>query len=116
MQPQTAVNNQIDNNNSAKLAPLAKKSKKPYPRDFKHQIIAVYQSGMYATVEACAVAYGVSSKTLYSWLSSHNKKVTPIAIAEQQVEVANLKKELAKAKMENEILKKAAIYFANQAR
>jgi hypothetical protein len=44
-----------------------------------------------------------------------NAKNTHKAIAEQQAEMSQFKKELARTKMENEILKKYAIYFANQA-
>jgi transposase-like protein len=55
-------------------------------------------------------------QTLYRWLDEYNKQTTPSALSDQKEEIAKLKKELAQAKMENEILKKAAIYFANQAR
>lgn len=39
----------------------------------------------------------------------------PEAILAAQTQITELKKKLAKAEMENNILKKAAIYFANQA-
>lgn len=93
----------------------AVKSKREFTPEFKSQVIGVFNSGIYDSVPACAAAYGICSNTLYAWLSKHNKKSTPSAVAEQQAEIATLKKELSKAKMENEILKKAAIYFANQA-
>lgn len=92
-----------------------KRDYKSYPQDFKNQVVGVYKSGVYESIEDCAKAYGISNKTLYRWLKSLETKSTPKAISEQHVEMAKLKKELARAKMENEILKKAAIYFANQA-
>ncbi len=95
---------------------LGSKSKKAYPIDYKNQVIAVYKSGLYDSIDSCAIAYGISNKTLYRWLELHDKKTTPAAVSEQQSEMAILKRELARAKMELEILKKAAIYFANQAR
>jgi transposase len=102
------INNEINVTNS--------QSKTNYSQDFKDQIIGVYKSGVYETIKDCAAAYGISSKTLSGWLIKYNKKISPVAISEQQAELAKLKKELSRAKMENEILKKAAIYFANQAR
>ena len=63
-----------------------------------------------------AEAYEVNENTLHGWLAKYNKRSEPAVISEQLAELAQLKKELARAKMENEILKKAAIYFANQAR
>lgn len=90
--------------------------RKNYPAEFKDQVIAVYKSGIYPSVAKCAEAYGVNENTLHGWLAKYNKRSEPAVISEQQAELAQLKKELARAKMENEILKKAAIYFANQAR
>lgn len=92
-----------------------KREYKTYSPDFVNQVVGVYKSGVYESVTDCAKAYGISNKSLYRWLKDTNAKSTPKAILEQQSEMTRLKKELAKAKMENEILKKAAIYFANQA-
>lgn len=74
-----------------------------------------YKSGIYASVSECARAYDVSENTLHTWLHKHNKMQTPEALSEQLAEIASLKKELAKAKVELEILKKASIYFASLA-
>jgi transposase-like protein len=49
-------------------------------------------------------------------LAKYNEKSSPAKVSEQQAELMRLKKELANARMENEILKKATIYFASQAR
>jgi transposase len=91
------------------------KIKTNYTQDFKDQIICVYKSGIYNTIKDCANAYNISPKTLSNWWNAYNKNIVPNSISEQQLELAKLKKELTRAKMENEILKKAAIYFANQA-
>lgn len=86
-----------------------------YEVDFKNQIIAVCKSGVYESVAACAKAYNLSPSTLHTWLNKYNKKSAPGAVTDQSVELARVKKELIRAKMELEILKKAIIYFANQA-
>lgn len=109
------MNTIIEPNNTEQGTTKQSKTKKEFTPEFRNQVIGVFKSGVYDSVPACAAAYGISSKTLYNWLSKVNKNSTPSAISEQQAEIAALKKELSRAKMENEILKKAAIYFANQA-
>ncbi len=44
------------------------------------------------------------------------REVTGKAISAEQMEIARLKTELAKARMERGILKKAALYFARESR
>jgi transposase len=88
-------------------------AKKKYDADFKRQVVEIWQSGAYETVADCARSYNLNKNTLSTWL--HNADKDP-AIAETNTEMVKLKKELAKTKMELEILKKAAIYFANHAK
>lgn len=95
---------------------VAKVVRKRYEPDFIRQVIGVYQSGVYATVEECALSYNISKKTLGGWLARYKKQSSPDIVLQQQTELSRLKKELAQAKMELEILKKASIYFASQAR
>ena len=111
------MQSQISLNNNILQASLQedKLVKKKASQDYKDQVIAIYNSGIYPSVAACAEAYGVNAKTLHGWLKLYEKRITPIANSEQQAENMRLKKELARAKMELEILKKAAIYFANHA-
>ena len=90
--------------------------RKRYEPEFIQQVVGVYHSGVYATIEECALAYGVHKKTLSGWLERHRKNSAPDSVLQQQAEILRLKKELSQAKMELEILKKASIYFASQAR
>ena len=92
-----------DNNQSNKQT-VNKLAKKSYNEEFKAQVIEVYNSGIYATVEECAKGYNVPTNTLHTWL--HKSKQSPESLSTNS-ELARLKKELARAKMENEILKKA---------
>ena len=89
------------------------KHRKTYDADFKSNILEVWRSGAYATLVECAKSYNIPENTLSTWLYQSNKD--PIVI-NTNIEIASLKKELAKTKMELDILKKAAIYFANHAR
>ncbi|MDQ5981999.1 MAG: hypothetical protein QG570_764 [Patescibacteria group bacterium] len=88
--------------------------RKRYDPEFIQQVLGVYQSGVYATIEDCAIAYNIPKKTLGGWIAKYKKNSSPDIVVQQQAEISNLKKELAKAKMELEILKKASIYFASQ--
>lgn len=89
------------------------KQKASYSAEFKAQVVEVWRSGVYSTIVECAKSYNIPDNTLYTWLHQANKD--PVVV-NANIEIANLKKQLSKAKMELEILKKAAIYFANHAR
>jgi transposase len=67
---------------------------------------------------AVADELGISEQTLRNWVKASQagklagvggKVVTPV-----EMELSRLRAELAKAKRENEILKKAAAYFAQE--
>jgi transposase len=97
----------ISTNKSEKIG------KKKYDTEFKQQVLDVCRSGAYTTIAECAKNYGINENTLHGWLRVSSKSPEHV---ENNSEIMNLKKELAKAKMELEILKKAAIYFANHAK
>ena len=90
-----------------------KRTRKTYDEDFKRQVLEVWRSGAYATVSECAKSYDINENTLNNWRNRDN--IDPAEV-ETNSEMQRLKKELAKAKMELEILKKAAIYFATHAK
>jgi transposase len=83
----------------------------PYTKEFKDQLIEVYNSGVYESAADCARNYQVPERLFYQWLSANKKQVKP---GEQSFELVKLKKENAQLKMELEILKKATVYFAKQ--
>lgn len=100
------MSQEIDNKKSAKAI------RKHYDTDFKNQVIEVCKSGTYVTIAECARNYGINESTLHNWM--HKTKHQTISNVDP--EHTNLKKENARLKMELEILKKAAIYFANHAK
>jgi transposase-like protein len=89
------------------------KRRKTYDDDFKRQVLDVWNSGTYATIVDCAKSYGINKNTVNNWIIKD--KINPVVV-ENNGEIMSLKKELVKTKMELEILKKAAIYFANHAK
>jgi transposase len=67
------------------------------------------------TVEKLAEHLGVSTRSLYRWKQEFEERdgSTPLSIEEKR-ELARLRKEVEVLRMEREILKKAATFFANR--
>ena len=89
-----------------------------YTLEFKQEAIRLVQGGQ--TVASAAKTLGLSDQTLHNWLKAETagrlREVAGKAISAEQMEIARLKAELAKARMERDILKNAAVYFARESR
>ena len=87
---------------------MGRKSK--YTEEFKNTIIELYKSGK--TIAELNVEYGIPKSTICTW----NKEVSPVVSSDEGTmtlkEFKELKKELNKIKVENEILKKAMAILA----
>lgn len=94
---------------TSKIEDHADNGETTYNQEFKEKVIEICNSGTYSSIADCARAYQVPKKLLYYWLSQSKKQSIV-----QNPELASLRKENAKLKMELEILKKATVYFAKQ--
>ena len=67
-------------------------------------------------IAATAKQLGIKEATLYQWVSDHKKAFIKHNPKNRDVydELTHLRKEVARLKEERAILKKAAIYFAQQ--
>ena len=89
--------------------------KSPYSDEFKSEAIKQIMEDGHGVLEVSR-ATGVSDVTLYKWLkaagwkSGETKEKRKLTETEQELKA--LKTELKKVKMERDILKKAAAYFA----
>lgn len=88
-----------------------------YSDEFKRQAVQLITDENY-TFKAAARAVGVSVKSLRDW---HKQFVPPIApcgsaasVDDLLAENKRLRKQLRRAEMEREILKKATAYFAKE--
>ncbi len=67
-----------------------------------------------------AKSLGISGQTLHNWVKAEAtgqlRDVAGKAVSTEQMEIARLKAELARTRMERDILKKAAAYFARESR
>lgn len=87
-----------------------------YTTEFKLAAVQLVEAGR-KPAEVCR-ELGVIEQTLHNWLKAHRegrlghhqaKPLTP-----DQMELSRLRAEVARLKMEAEILKKAAAYFAKE--
>ena len=83
-----------------------------YDQEYKDMIVELFKSGM--SLAELSSEYSIAKSTINGWI----KDVKEIKIDENEVmtlkEVKALKKEMARIKEENEILKKAMAIFATR--
>ena len=72
----------------------------------------IYKPGM--TIPEISSEYGIAKSTIAGWVKDNFKVKISDAEFMTMKEVAQLKKEIAKIKEENEILKKAMAIFARE--
>lgn len=92
---------------------------KSYTPEFRAEAVKlVLSQGL--TLEEAARRLVIPKGTLANWVSAAKRSNDPDTapgsrtVAELEAEVAKLRKELAVAKMERDIVKKAAAYFAQE--
>jgi transposase len=91
------------------------KIKKTYTEEFKQQAVNLaLESGK--PKAQIARDLGISDSMLYGWIDLYQKAngsgKTVLELAEENKEIKRLKSELRQVQMENDLLKKAAEYFA----
>ncbi len=94
------------------------KKKLKYTREFKVEAMKLVQEQGYSQAQA-AKNLGIRAKNLSRWLREEKQGlVTPgkARLSVEQEELQQLRKEVKRLKLEREILKKAAAFFANESR
>lgn len=83
-----------------------------YDQEYRDMIVELFKSGM--SLAELSSEYGIAKSTINGWI----KDVKEIKVDENEVmtlkEVKALRKEMARIKEENEILKKAMAIFATR--
>lgn len=82
-----------------------------FKRDAVHQI-----TGRGYPVREVSERLGVSTYSLYKWMKLYAKAASQASSVDHEAENRRLKRELARMTEERDILKKAAAYFAKDAR
>ena len=92
-------------------------SKRSYSDEFKSEAVKQIMEEGFSVLEV-SQSINVSDVTIYSWLkkagwkSGETKEKKKLTESEEEIKL--LKSELKKVKMERDILKKAAAYFAGE--
>jgi transposase len=88
--------------------------RKLYAKEFKDQAISLVREAN-RSASSVPKELDINVNTMYNWLgSSSNTGANQSSGKEYALEIKRLKKELAQAEMERDILKKAAAYFAKE--
>lgn len=94
------------------------KEKKKYSKEFKMDAISLVKEQGYTRVEA-ARSLGVDRQLIGRWLKEEEKSGEESfrgqgKLSAEQLEIRRLKEEVRRLKLEKEILKKAAVFFAQE--
>ena len=89
-----------------------------YTLEFKQEAVHLVEGGQ--SIAAVARTLGVVDQTLFNWVkASRHGRLTGAdskPVSAQEMEIARLRAELARVKMERDILGKATAYFAKAAK
>ena len=86
-----------------------------FTEDFKRDAVLQITERGYPVSEV-SQRLGVSQHSLYEWRKKFSKSATGSGDDNQAAEIRRLKRELARVTEERDILKKAAAYFAKDAK
>ena len=86
-----------------------------YPQEFRDDVVAVARKG-HAPISQIAKDFGISEATLHNWLKRADIEdgIRPGVTSAEAAENRELRKRLRLVEQENEILRRAATYFAKQ--
>ena len=95
---------------------MTKTVRSRYTLEFKQEAVRLVQSGQ--SMAAVSRSLGLVEQTLYNWVkASREGRLTGVdskPVSAEQMEISRLRAELARVKMERDILKKATAYFAKE--
>ncbi len=89
---------------------------KRFPPEFKRDVVAVARRGGLTKAEVAA-DFGIAEATLHRWLrqADIDDGIKDGFTTAEQAEVVRLRRDNRRLEMENEILRRAAAYFAKDA-
>ncbi len=94
-----------------------KSTRHSYTDEFKKQIVALYDSGKRPS--DLVREYGISHATIYKWSHEHKNSGSFKAAdnrTPEQNELIELRKEIQQLRMENDILKQAALIMGRKSK
>lgn len=95
---------------------MSQRARKNYSQEFKEEAVKLVTEQGYSISEA-ARNLGVNPNVLGRWKRRFEQEMTGERLkADERLELSRLREENRRLKMEREILKKAAAFFANESR
>jgi len=95
---------------------MSKSKRAQYTLEFKIEAVRLVRGGQ--SVGAVSQVLGVAAQTLHNWVKREEqgrlKGTSAKPVSPEQMEISRLRAELARVKMERDILKKATAYFAKE--
>ena len=89
-----------------------------YRLEFKQEAVRLVEGGQ--SIDAAACMLGVVEQTLFNWVKAHRAgRLTGAdskVMSAEQMEISRLRAQLARVKMERDILGKATAYYAKAAK
>ena len=93
---------------------MTKTRRARYTLEFKREAVRLVEGGQ--SMAAAARTLGIVEQTLFNWVKANRQgKLSGVgsqSVSAEQMEIARLRAELARVKMELDILEKATAYFA----
>jgi transposase len=94
---------------------MTKATRARYTLEFKQEAVRLVESGQ--SIAAAARSVGMVEQTLFNWVKASRQGTLQGAgsrskVSAEQMEISRLRVELARVKMERDILGKATAYFA----
>jgi transposase len=88
---------------------------KPFPAEFRRDVVAVARKGE-APLSQIAKDFGISESCLHRWLkiADVDEGIRPGTTSTESAELRELRKRNRLLEQENEILRRAAAYFAKE--
>jgi transposase len=104
--------------NPRKENDISKTTRARYTHEYKQEAGRLVESGQ--SQASVAKTLGLVEQTLFNWVKANRqgrlKGVDSKPVSAEQMEIARLRAELARVKMERDILGKATAYFAKAAK
>ena len=95
---------------------MSRSKRAKYTLEFKIEAVRLVRGGQ--SVATVSAVLGVASQTLHNWVKEEArgglKGTAAKPVNAEQMEISRLRAELARVKMERDILKKATAYFAKE--
>lgn len=94
---------------------INRRERRVYTEDFKRQIVSLYQHGK--TKTELIKEYDLTPSALHKWISSHTNTGSfkhSDNLSDEQKRLIQLEKENKQLKMENDILKQAALILGRK--